>query len=214
MLLGRRLTDRITSRFSRRAVRRTGGGVLATVLAVSVIVPAATSQAAASATPTVAKQAKHHLVRAKAHKQARHKQLKQKRRASTLLDLVNAARAQGRRCGGTYYPRARPLRYNDNLSDAARKFARDLGRHGYFSHTGRSGSTPTSRARAEGYRGYAGENIAAGRATGRATMRDWLASPGHCANIMSAQYRFLGVGYASVAGSPYGTYWVQDFGLR
>ena len=37
-------------------------------------------------------------------------------------------------------------------------------------------------------------------------------SPGHCANIMAPDAVDLGVGFADVPGSPYETYWVQDFG--
>ncbi len=199
------------------AARRAAGAAVATVLAAAVIVPAASPRPVAAGEP-VALVAKHQQAKAakaaRSTKAARHKKVKQRKRAVRMLSLVNSARARGRSCGGTYYPKARSLRYNAKLSDAARKFAKDLGRHRYFSHAGRSGSSPTSRANAEGYRGLVGENIAAGRSGVRATMRDWLASPGHCANIMSTRYRHLGIGYANVPGSPYRTYWVQDFGFR
>jgi uncharacterized protein YkwD len=39
-----------------------------------------------------------------------------------------------------------------------------------------------------------------------------MASAGHCTNVMSGSYGSIGVGYAHVAGSPYGHYWTQDFG--
>lgn len=134
--------------------------------------------------------------------------------AAKVLDRVNQARAHGRTCGSTYYRAARPLRADPRLAKAARRHANDMARHNYFSHDGRSGSTPTSRAKHAGYKSGTGENIAAGYGSPGKTMRAWLASPGHCANIMGRSYRSIGVGYANVASSSYGDYWVQDFGLR
>jgi uncharacterized protein YkwD len=136
------------------------------------------------------------------------------KRAAKVLDRVNEVRAHGRTCGSTYYRAARPLRADARLAKAARRHAKDMARHNYFSHNGRSGSTPTSRAKHAGYNGGAGENIAAGYGSPAKTMRAWLRSPGHCANIMGHSYRSIGVGYANVASSSYGDYWVQDFGLR
>ena len=89
-----------------------------------------------------------------------------------------------------------------------------MARHNRFSHTGRDGSTPTDRARAVGYPRGVGENIAAGYGSVKAVMAGWLASDGHCANIMSRQYKHLGSGYSTSDSSRYGTYWVQDFGTR
>jgi uncharacterized protein YkwD len=65
--------------------------------------------------------------------------------------------------------------------------------------------------------GYAwtmlGENIAAGYATANAVMDGWVASPGHCANLMNSG--FAEVGVACVPGAPgdrYSTYWTMDLG--
>jgi uncharacterized protein YkwD len=134
--------------------------------------------------------------------------------AAQMLAAVNAARAVPRRCGGIYYPAVRPLAYNTALERAAVGHAVDMATHNYFSHDGRTGSKPTSRAQAAGYHGVAGENIAAGYPSVSAVMAGWLASPGHCANIMSGSYQDLGVGSAYSAKSTYGSYWVQDFGIR
>ena len=46
--------------------------------------------------------------------------------------------------------------------------------------------------------------------TSSSVVKAWLKSPGHCRNIMKANYTELGVGYAT--GGYYGTYWTQDFG--
>jgi uncharacterized protein YkwD len=134
-------------------------------------------------------------------------------RTTTLLHLVNQARSQARTCGSTSYPAVAPLAYNAALGKAAGGWATYLAVHNKFDHV-IGGSTPTSRATAAGYRGGAGENIAAGYDTPAAVMAGWLKSPGHCSNIMNKQYQDLGIGYAYAANSTYKTYWVQDFGIR
>ncbi len=68
------------------------------------------------------------------------------------------------------------------------------------------------RIAAAGYRASGwGENIAAGQSTPEEVVQGWMESPGHCRNIMNPEYRTIGIGYGVVPGSPYGTYWTQDF---
>ena len=57
-----------------------------------------------------------------------------------------------------------------------------------------------------------GENIAVGNSTVDATMKQWLSSPGHCANIMNRNFTEIGIGYDYGASSTYKHYWVQNFG--
>jgi len=52
--------------------------------------------------------------------------------------------------------------------------------------------------------GYKGENIAHGQTTASQVMNDWMHSEGHRANIMSKNFKHLGVGKV-------GTYWTQQF---
>jgi uncharacterized protein YkwD len=54
--------------------------------------------------------------------------------------------------------------------------------------------------------GY-GENVAVGQETPASVMRAWLNSPGHRRNILSPNYRYIGVGYVN-NGRPY---WTQNF---
>ena len=69
-----------------------------------------------------------------------------------------------------------------------------------------------ARIRAEGYAyASAGENIAWGHPTPEAVVGAWLASPGHCRNIMNADYRVVGIGYAYDPESEFGHYWTQNF---
>ena len=131
-----------------------------------------------------------------------------------VLDLTNQARAVARSCGTTSYPAASALTWNASLATAARNHASDMAVRNYFSHTSQDGRTFVQRATNAGYSGYRalGENIAAGQPTPESVVAGWLNSPGHCSNIMSANFRELGVGVGT--GGSYGIYWVQDFGAR
>nr|WP_216317979.1 CAP domain-containing protein [Deinococcus aestuarii] len=131
-----------------------------------------------------------------------------------VLELTNQARAQARTCGTQSFPAAAPLAYNDALRTAAYNHSKDMATRNFFAHTNPDGQSPFDRMRAAGYTGFAAaaENIAAGQATPEAVVAGWLQSPGHCANIMNAAYRDLGVGY--YAGGGYGHYWTQNFGRR
>ena len=54
-----------------------------------------------------------------------------------------------------------------------------------------------------------GENIAAGNSTAEGTMRQWMNSPGHKANILDKDFSIMGVGCFTQGGI---RYWVQLFG--
>lgn len=129
------------------------------------------------------------------------------------LALTNAYRARGAVCGAQAFGPAAPLSASMPLHDAALEHSYDMGARHYFDHRALDGRTPEARMRAAGYGGgYTGENISAGQPTAREIVDGWMTSPGHCANIMSPNYRTVGIGHALVAGSGYGDYWTQDFG--
>jgi uncharacterized protein YkwD len=130
-----------------------------------------------------------------------------------VLELVNQRRAAGATCGTTAYAAAAPLAADARLQSAARLHSQDMAARNYFSHTSQDGRTVGQRLAAAGYTGGTwGENIAAGQATAEAVVQGWMASAGHCANIMNPTFRLLGVGYATSATSTYRHYWTQDFG--
>ncbi|QMW05775.1 CAP domain-containing protein [Spirosoma foliorum] len=132
-----------------------------------------------------------------------------------VLNYINAARSKPCKCGTTTYPAVPALTLDTQLNTASDKFAVDLATYNYFSHTGRDGSMPWDRMTREGYIWRAaGENIAAGYSTPQAVVAGWLASTGHCQNIMSANFKNVGVGYGYSASSTYKHYWVTDFGTR
>lgn len=131
-----------------------------------------------------------------------------------VLVLVNQHRASGATCGGTPYAAAPTLSMNGSLRVAARGHSQDMATQNYFSHTSLDGRTFSQRMTQAGYSGGGprGENIAAGYGSAAAVVAGWMASTGHCQNIMNAGFRVAGVGYAYRAGSSYGHYWTMNFG--
>ncbi|MEU7823398.1 sigma-70 family RNA polymerase sigma factor [Catellatospora sp. NPDC049133] len=120
-----------------------------------------------------------------------------------MLALVNQARKSAG-CGA--------LRAEPKLDKAARLHSADMVKRNYFSHTTPDGVSPWDRAKAAGYDQPSAENIAAGNATAKATMQQWMNSPGHKANILNCSYKAMGVGRAT--GGTYRYYWTQMFGFR
>ncbi|AZV27701.1 MULTISPECIES: CAP domain-containing protein [Pseudomonas] len=130
-----------------------------------------------------------------------------------LLEQLNAARAQPRQCGGQAFAATTPLAWNAVLGGVAQEHSREMANNNYFDHKDRDGRTPGDRAELAGYSGQqVGENIAAGQDTVQKVVAGWLASPGHCANLMNPQYRELGAAYAVDPKSSAGIYWTAMFG--
>lgn len=132
----------------------------------------------------------------------------------SILDAVNRARATPRNCGSRHFDAARPLTWNRSLATAAQSHSSDMARKSYFSHQGTDGSEVSDRAKHAGYH-YSGigENIAAGQRTADEVMAGWLASPGHCANIMDRWFTEMGSAYALGGGGGNNhPYWTQVFG--
>jgi uncharacterized protein YkwD len=66
---------------------------------------------------------------------------------------------------------------------------------GQLSHEGSEGEVLADRLGAAGYEASAwAENVAAGHQDATTVVAAWLDSPGHCVNIMSADYTEFGVG--------------------
>jgi len=133
--------------------------------------------------------------------------------AARVLDLVNQARAEPRRCGGQQFGAAAPLHRSLVLEQTAASHARDMATRGNMSHLGSDGSTSPQRVTRAGYRWSAvAENIAAGQRGADRVVKSWLDSPGHCANLMNPMYSDMGVAFATNAASPAVIYWTQVFG--
>jgi uncharacterized protein YkwD len=114
--------------------------------------------------------------------------------AQDTLALVNAARASGKTCGGTFYPAVPALTWNAKLEAAALAHSNDMKAQNYFSHTGKDGSSAGTRITRQGYTWNTwGENIAWGYRDSAAVMKGWLESSGHCKNIMGKNFTEIGV---------------------
>ena len=132
-----------------------------------------------------------------------------------LLNLINTARGQARQCGTQAYSATTPLAWNDTLASAANSHTRNMANGNFFDHLDHDGRTPGDRAELAGYIAKnIGETIAAGLDTPRKVVDGWLASPGHCANLMNPQFRELGAAYAMDPKSDAGIYWTGLFGAQ
>jgi uncharacterized protein YkwD len=95
-----------------------------------------------------------------------------------------------------------PLHRNVRLDAAAADRIRDMFEFGYFAHVAPDGTEPFVWVKQRGYR-YArvGENLAMGQTAARQVVAQWMASPGHRANILG---NFRDAGVAIASGVPTG----------
>jgi uncharacterized protein YkwD len=134
---------------------------------------------------------------------------------STLCLLNRQRKMHGRRA----------LKPNRRLARAARKHAADMVERKYFSHTAPGGVSFVDRIMRQDYvdpgEGWTlGENLAWGSyqlATPKSIVRSWMHSPGHRANILSTQFREIGIGVVEGApepGTENATTYATSFGRR
>lgn len=110
-----------------------------------------------------------------------------------------------------------PVQLNRDLQEAAQAHAEDMLARGYFAHRSPSGTTVRERARKAGYDWRAiGENIAEGQRSVEEVMATWMTSPGHRKNILSPNFKELGIGLTAgrSKNGEYRVEWVQNFGAR
>lgn len=129
-----------------------------------------------------------------------------------ILELVNAARAEGRRCGDEEYPAAPPVTLSPRLYEAALEHTHDMASRGVPSHEGSDGSHVGERVTRAGYLWQAaGENVAAGQQDVDSVMAAWLESPGHCATLMASFFTQMGVAFERTPSKNPSIYWTQVF---
>lgn len=99
----------------------------------------------------------------------------------------------------------RPLAWSETLAKAARGHSEEMARRGYFAHESPEPARRTAmmRARLAGLVGgpttLVGENLFRGnwrRDRARRIVAAWMGSPGHRANLLRAEFEYLGVGLA------------------
>lgn len=130
--------------------------------------------------------------------------------ANEILARVNAARRAARRCGGRSFQPVAPVQLSPTLSTVATNHAADMAALDDLQHEDPDGSTPADRVRRSGYGArVVGENIASGVPTADEVVQGWLASPGHCANIMDARFTEMGIGYVVAPRTSGAIYWAQ-----
>jgi uncharacterized protein YkwD len=108
------------------------------------------------------------------------------------------------------------LKPDGELARAGLLHASDMVRRGYFDHVSPEGITPLDRARAQGFAGGVGENLAAGYQTAADVVEGWMQSPHHRANILNCDFSRIGVAYldATIPGQQASGVWVQEFGTE
>lgn len=124
-----------------------------------------------------------------------------------LLNLTNQERAKAG---------VSPLIINSELTTAASQKATHMISHNYWAHIAPDGTTPWYFIRQSGYEYlYAGENLARGFTTAKATVDAWMASPTHRENMLSKNYKDIGfaVEIGNLTGSET-TLIVEMFGSR
>lgn len=132
--------------------------------------------------------------------------------ARRVLALVNAARAEARRCGRDERGPSPPLALSAVLTVVAAAHARDMAARRTLSHEGSDGSLVGERITRAGYAWSAsGENIASGQRDADSVVAAWLASPGHCVTLMTPQFTQMGVAFAVVPDAEPPIYWAQVF---
>lgn len=132
---------------------------------------------------------------------------------ANAMARINQWRASGAVCGsrGSFAP-APALAWDTQLTQAADAHSRDMAANDFFSHTGSGGSTLASRVDATGYAWRSlGENIAAGQASIDQVVDGWIASEGHCVNLLNPSFTEVGLACVSgTASTTYRTYWTMD----
>jgi uncharacterized protein YkwD len=125
-----------------------------------------------------------------------------------LFELHNKARRKKTRCDGRRTRKAKALKYSCLLANASWQHANDMSENSYLAHDNRKGLSIGERATKSGYVWRrVGENIARGFSSAQMANKAWLASKGHCENIMNSSYTEMG---AAIVGE----HWVVMFGSR
>ena len=108
-----------------------------------------------------------------------------------------------------------PLRWNAQMTDAARWFSWDSVENrpgGYCGHDDTLGRSPWERVPAFGYKGYvSAENCFCGYVTPEDAIAGWMDSTGHRDNLLNPDHREVGLGYYRRDSDGRG-YVTQDFG--
>lgn len=117
-----------------------------------------------------------------------------------MLEMVNKEREENG---------LKPLVMDKKLQEVARVHSRDMFNRGYFAHVNPDGKDPFDRMETAGITFLvAGENLALAPNT-QLAHEGLMNSPGHRANILTAEYGKVGIG--CIDGGAYGKMFSQEF---
>jgi uncharacterized protein YkwD len=122
---------------------------------------------------------------------------------------INEVRAKEQLCGAVAYPAQPAVKWNDAVANAAALESAWMQSHNTFSHSWTDGTGPGERLKMANYpwKNF-GENIAAGQSDVAQVVAAWVASPGHCANIMRAGVVDMGLSKVDgTSANQYPNYW-------
>ena len=115
------------------------------------------------------------------------------------------------------------LIFNESLTNAARYHANDMAVDNYFHHhtfDRRNNKLVRVVKTFERIIPFLGnvilaksENIGAGQESPEKILFAWMNSPGHRANIIDKDAKYIGIGYFNKSNSKYEHYWVMDTGI-
>lgn len=107
-------------------------------------------------------------------------------RIQRVTNFINRIRAENQKCGETPYSAVATIKWNNQLSTAAKHHSDDMADKNFLNHQGPLGNSPSDRVSNAGYKWKTvAENIAGGADTPEHVIEQWLASPGHCHNLMN-----------------------------
>lgn len=108
-----------------------------------------------------------------------------------------------------------PLNYNNTMQNYARIKSKDMGDRGYFAHENPEGELITAQMKRDGINYTAwGENIAyiqgnySNSSLATQFMDNWMNSQGHRENILSPNFKSIGIGVYKIGNTYYAT---QEF---
>jgi uncharacterized protein YkwD len=123
--------------------------------------------------------------------------------------MINSLRSKAQSCGVS----VGELTWNTQLEAAAAVHSNDMATNNYIAHSDASGYRVGARVINAGYfYSYVGENIAAKQASVDEVFNlpnghGWMSSKSHCANIMKASHKNIGVSCKFNPNSTHEYYW-------
>ena len=129
-------------------------------------------------------------------------------RIQRVTNYINRVRSSAQQCGKTSYSAAPTIQWNQKLSVAAKSHSDNMANNNFLDHKSPRGLAPSDRVSNAGYQWKTvAENISGGTDTPEQTIEQWLASPGHCHNLMNPAHTEFALACTRNNISDYRIYW-------